>query len=367
MKVVLSGGGTGGHIYPALTIGEELCRLRPGTELLYIGTASGLEADLVPKAGIPFTTVASRGLNRKNLLASMQAAATALGGVWQSIGLLRQFQPQVVVGTGGYVCGPVLLAAFLLGIPTLIQEQNAIAGITNRLLSHVVDGVALGYAEASSRFSSRCCQVVTGNPVRREVLTAQREESLQKLGLSRSCKTLLVAGGSRGARSINQAMLEVHAALAAREDVQVLHITGKNEYNNVVDELRRRGLDEAPRLFVRPYLHEMPAALAAADLAVFRAGALGIAELTVRGIPAILVPYPYAAENHQEWNARVLANAGAAKVLGDAQLAEGLLQETVLALLDDSQQLTAMAEASKALGRPQAAKDIAEWAVKLAK
>ena len=175
MKVVLSGGGTGGHIYPALTIGEEICHLHPGTELLYIGTASGLEAELVPKAGIPFATVASRGLNRKNLLASMQAAATALGGVWQSIGLLRQFRPQVVVGTGGYVCGPVLLAAFLLGIPTLIQEQNAIAGITNRLLSHVVDGVALGYAEASSRFSGRCRQAVTGNPVRREVLTAQRE------------------------------------------------------------------------------------------------------------------------------------------------------------------------------------------------
>ena len=249
----------------------------------------------------------------------------------------------------------------------MIQEQNAIAGITNRLLSHVVDGVALGYAEASSRFSGRCRQAVTGNPVRREVLTAQREESLKQLGLSSSCKTLLVAGGSRGARSINQAMIEVHAALAMREDVQVLHITGKNEYNNVVDELRRRGLEEAPRLFVRPYLHEMPAALAAADLAVFRAGALGIAELTVRGVPAILVPYPYAAENHQEWNARVLANAGAAKVLGDAQLEEGLLQETVLTLLDDSQQLTAMAEASRALGRPQAARDIAEWAVKLVK
>ena len=343
MKVVLSGGGTGGHIYPALTIGEEICHLHPGTELLYIGTASGLEAELVPKAGILFATVASRGLNRKNLFASMQAAATALGGVWQSIGLLRQFRPQV------------------------IQEQNAIAGITNRLLSHVVDGVALGYAEASSRFSGRCRQAVTGNPVRREVLTAQREESLKQLGLSSSCKTLLVAGGSRGARSINQAMIEVHAALAMREDVQVLHITGKNEYNNVVDELRRRGLEEAPRLFVRPYLHEMPAALAAADLAVFRAGALGIAELTVRGVPAILVPYPYAAENHQEWNARVLANAGAAKVLGDAQLEEGLLQETVLTLLDDSQQLTAMAEASRALGRPQAARDIAEWAVKLVK
>ena len=227
--------------------------------------------------------------------------------------------------------------------------------------------MALGYAEASSRFSGRCRQAVTGNPVRREVLTAQREESLKQLGLSSSCKTLLVAGGSRGARSINQAMIEVHAALAMREDVQVLHITGKNEYNNVVDELRRRGLEEAPRLFVRPYLHEMPAALAAADLAVFRAGALGIAELTVRGVPAILVPYPYAAENHQEWNARVLANAGAAKVLGDAQLEEGLLQETVLTLLDDSQQLTAMAEASRALGRPQAARDIAEWAVKLVK
>ena len=341
--------------------------LCPGTELLYIGTASGLEADLVPKAKIPFATVASRGLNRKSLLDSIGAAVTALGGVWQSMRLLRRFRPQVVVGTGGYVCGPVLLAAFLLGIPTLIQEQNAIAGITNRLLSHVVDGVALGYAEASSRFSGRCCQTVTGNPVRREVLTAQREESLKQLGLSSSCKTLLVAGGSRGARSINQAMIEVHAVLAVRDDVQVLHITGKNEYNNVVDELRRRGLEGAPRLFVRPYLHEMPAALAVADLAVFRAGALGIAELTVRGVPAILVPYPHAAENHQEWNARVLANAGAAKVLGDAQMEDGLLQETVLALLDDSQQLTAMAEASRALGRPQAAKDIAEWVIKLAK
>lgn len=367
MKLVLSGGGTGGHIYPALTIGEEVRRLRPGAQVLYVGTAGGLEAELVPKAGLPFATIASRGLNRRSLLASLQAVGCSLGGVWQSLRLLRRFQPDVVVGTGGYVCGPVLLAAFLLGIPTLVQEQNAVAGVTNRLLARIADGVALGYAEASAQFPARCRLEVTGNPIRRQVLEATRLEGLRRLGLRTDCRTLLVSGGSRGARSINRAMGDVHAALAAREDVQVLHVTGQNEYNDVVEDLRRRGLEHAPRLVVRPYLHEMPEALAAADLAVFRAGALGIAELTARGVPAILVPYPYAAENHQEYNARVLERAGAAQVLQDAALATGCLKEAVLSLLAAPQQLAAMAEASRKLGRPEAARDIAQWVIRLGK
>ncbi|HWQ62255.1 MAG TPA: undecaprenyldiphospho-muramoylpentapeptide beta-N-acetylglucosaminyltransferase [Negativicutes bacterium] len=368
MKVIISGGGTGGHIYPALTIARAINDIQPA-DILFVGTRQGLEADIVPKEGFPFATVDAGGIERRLTWGNLRAIARTFAGLFEAYGVIRRFRPDIVIGTGGYVCGPVLLTASLLGIPALIQEQNVIPGVTNRILARFVAKIAAGYPEAANNFGANKDKViVTGNPVRREVLTATRAEGLESLGLSPDRLTLLVAGGSRGARSINTAMADVHARFAGRADIQILHATGSGEYNNIVGLLQERGIDPAKtgNISIVPYLYNMPQALAAADLAVFRAGAVGLAELTVRGIPAVLVPYPYAAENHQEFNARVLENRGAAVVIRDAELSGALLADTLEALLGDAARLRAMADASRQLGRPEAAAVIARLAIDIA-
>ncbi len=368
MKVIISGGGTGGHIYPALTIARAINDIQPA-DILFVGTGQGLEADIVPKEGFPFATVDAGGLERRLTLGNVRALFRTVAGLLESFVLVRRFRPDIVIGTGGYVCGPVLLAASLLGIPALIQEQNVIPGVTNRILARFVAKIAAGYDEAAQNFgANRDKVVVTGNPVRREVITAARAESLAALGLAPDKLTVLVAGGSRGARSINTAMADVHARFAGRPDIQILHATGSGEYNNIVGLLGQRGIDPAKtgNISIVPYLYNMPQALAAADLAIFRAGAIGLAELTVRGIPAVLIPYPYAAENHQEFNARVLEARGAAVVIRDADLSGGLLADTLETLLGDPARLQAMAAASRQLGRPEAAEAIAALAIDLA-
>lgn len=368
MRVIISGGGTGGHIYPALTIARAINDIQPA-DILFVGTRQGLEADIVPKEGFPFATVDAGGIDRRLTLDNLRALWRSFTGLFEAYGVIRRFRPDIVIGTGGYVCGPVLLTASLLGIPALIQEQNVIPGVTNRILARFVAKIAAGYPEAAKNFgANRDKVVVTGNPVRREVLTATREEGLKALGLSPDRLTVLVAGGSRGARSINTAMAEVHARFAGRDGIQILHATGSGEYNNIVGLLGEAGIDPAKtgNISIVPYLYNMPQALAAADLAVFRAGAIGLAELTARGIPAVLIPYPYAAENHQEFNARVLESRGAAHVIRDADLSGALLADTLEALLGDAARLRAMAEASRELGRPGAAAAIARLAVDIA-
>lgn len=365
MRIIISGGGTGGHIYPAITIARAIAGLTE-CEILFVGTKTGLEADIVPKEGFQFATVEAGGLERRLTLANVGALFRAAGGLFQSLTLIRRFRPDLVIGTGGYVCGPVLLTASLLGVPTIIQEQNVIPGVTNRILARFVRKIAVGYQEAGQFFGAgRDKVVVTGNPVRPDVLTATRRQGLDAFALSADRLTLLVAGGSRGARTINTAMVEVHRRFAGRGDLQILHVTGQNEYNNIVGLIREAGIDveKTGNITVVPYLYNMPEALAAADLAVFRAGAIGLAELTARGVPAVLVPYPYAAENHQEHNARVLENLGAAIVIRDAELSGERLADTVERLISDKAALAAMAEASRGLGRPEAAAAIARLAL----
>lgn len=365
MRVIISGGGTGGHIYPALAIAKELERLVPGTKILFVGTKEGLEADIVPKEGYMFTTVAVAGLERRLSWQNVLTLGRTINGLWQSRAIIHEFQPDIVIGTGGYVCGPVLLMASLLRIPTLVQEQNAIPGVTNKILGRFVDKIAVGYSEASRYFAAAKKVVVTGNPIRSNVMGITRDEGEQELGLASGKKTILVSGGSRGAQTINKAMIAVSKALAGRADIQVLHVTGKNDYNNIVGLYSQIGIEpeKSGNIIVRPYLYNMPHALAAADLAIFRAGAIGLAELTARGVPAILVPYPYAAENHQEHNAQVLEKNGAAVIIRDAELTSELLLSVIESLLSDPQKRLAMAQASKRMGRPNAAMQIAEMAI----
>lgn len=367
-RVIISGGGTGGHIYPAITIARAIADIEP-TEFLYVGSKIGLENTLIPNEGIPFVTIDVRGLERKISFRNLVTLGKTAGSLIKAEHIIHKFKPDVVIGTGGFVCGPVLLAASLSGIPTLVQEQNVIPGVTNTILSRFVKCVALGYEEAAERFKRKDILVYTGNPVRKDILTGTKGHGRALLGLDPDKFTLLVAGGSRGARSINNAMIEVHRYFRDSKDIQILHVTGDHEYDRVVGQLE--GIDGKGRYgegsHIIPYLHHMPEALAAADLAVYRAGAVGLAELTVRGLPAILIPYPYAAEDHQRYNAQALVMCGAAKMILDKMLTGRELLEEIVHLKNDPEALKRMAQASKSKGRPQAAHDIAELALSIAK
>lgn len=367
MRIIVSGGGTGGHIYPAITLIKTVQSLVKPCEILYVGTREGLEADIIPQEGLPFRTIDIRGFIRKLSVSNFVTLIKAVGSLWESRKIIRDFKPDLVIGTGGYVCGPVLLTASLMGIPTMVQEQNVIPGITNRILARFVAKIAVGYADTGKYFHDREKIVFTGNPIRPEVLTATRAEGFAELGLDPAKRTILISGGSRGARSINQAMLEVHRYFVQNKSVQLLHVTGKNEYNGIVGNLMQMGIDitSTGNISIKPYLHNMPKALAIADLAVFRAGAVGLAELTALGIPSVLIPYPYAAENHQELNARVMEQRGAAVVIRDCDLTGKRLLKAVRELIGDSARLAGMAQASKALGRPEAAENIARLAIEL--
>lgn len=366
-RVILSGGGTGGHIYPAITIGREIASLTEA-EFLYVGTDKGLEANLVPKEGFPFRTLPVQGLRRSLSVQNLVTLGKSMGSVLMAMRIISDFKPDVVIGTGGYVCGPMLLAASLRHIPTLIQEQNVIAGITNKILSRFVDVVAVGYEEAEKAFPKAKRVVYTGNPVRPDVLIDTREMGRQHFNLADDDFAVLIAGGSRGARSINTAMLEVHRHFKDQPHIKLIHVTGQQEYDSVLEQLGcKDGQSFSQSSLILPYLHDMPKGLAAADLAVFRAGAVGLAELTVRGIPSILIPYPYAAEDHQTYNARALVSAGAARLIIDRMLTGQDLISEIEYFKTHREELAHMAAAAKGIGRPQAARDLAELALEIAK
>lgn len=366
MRVIVSGGGTGGHIYPAVTLIREIQRQVPDAEFLYVGTKHGLESDIIPKEGLPFATVELQGFERRISLTNIKRAGTAMAGVAKAMRIVKRFRPDVAIGTGGYVCGPILLAASLLHVPSLIQEQNVMPGITNKLLSRFVSKVAVGVPEAVMQFPSNKV-VYTGNPIRREIMEADRAEGLSCFGFDPSKRTVLVSGGSRGARSINQAMIGILSEAVKNPEVQFLHVTGKRDYRDVMKELEAAGvsLEEAPHVRVEPYLYNMPQALAMSDLAIFRSGAIGMAELMARGIPSILIPYPYATENHQEHNARAAVVAGAARMILDKDLSAESLRGVLAELLQEKETLEKMKKCCLNLGKPKAAQEIASLAIQL--
>ena len=362
VKIIVSGGGTGGHIYPALTLINSIKAKRLDAEFLYVGTEKGLEADIVPKAGINFTALnLEGGLERHFTLENISRAANAIWSIKHAADIVKSFKPNVVVGTGGYVCGPILLAASLMKVPTLIQEQNAVAGVTNKILSKFVDKIAVGTQDALKNFPANKT-IYTGNPIRAEVLAAKKEDGLREFNFTADKPIVLISGGSRGARSINDAMIDVLKVAAQKNSAQFLHVTGKGEFDSVTKKLADV---DAPNIRIVPYLYNMPRAMAMADLAIFRAGATGLAELTARGVPAILIPYPYAAENHQEFNARALVDAGAARMILNKDLNAEILQKNLDELLFSPQTLKQMAKASLSLGKPNAADEIADMILNL--
>lgn len=360
MRFVITGGGTGGHIYPALAIAGGLQQRYPDCEIMYIGTTRGLEANIVPKSGYEFHAIRAVGIKRSITLQNLKVPWEAWAGLREAKRLIRNFSPNAVVGTGGYVCGPVVLAASRLKIPTLIHEQNALPGITNRILSRVVDRVVVTFEDSLKYFPPRQIIRLTGLPVRAEILTADRKQARKKFGIQAGELLVLSFGGSQGARSLNRAIAQGYSALADRRGLKWLHVTGLGQHTEFMDMLKSQGLDnkESDHFTIMPYLYEMPEALAAADLIVSRAGAATLAEITVRGLPALLVPFPYATGNHQEHNARALVSRGAAEMVLDAEFSGSVLLEKVDSLLADPKRLKDMVSASRQLGKPRALDDI---------
>lgn len=355
-RVLIAGGGTGGHLYPGLAIAERLRSL--GAECRFLGTRRGLEARVVPERGFPLHTVHARGLAGKPWQ-KLLALATLGRGFLESLWILNRYQPQMIVATGGYVCAPVLLASAFTRTPVLMLEQNALPGKVNRKLARLARRICLSFEESRKFFpSSRC--ILTGNPVREEILTATREQAREFLQIPEDRRVLLVTGASQGAASINEALLK--ALPAWREGAHnwtLLHLTGPAHQPQVQEKASQ--ILQGSMLDYRciGYMGEMHFAYAAADLVVSRAGATTLAELSARGLPSILIPYPWSAERHQDFNADTLVQRGAALKLDDSNLGE-LLGDAVSSLMEDSQRLGKMAQASLASGRPKAMHAILE-------
>lgn len=351
MKIVVSGGGTGGHIYPALALIREIKKDNKNAEFLYIGTEKGLESSLVPRENITFKSIHITGFKRKLSFENIKTVIRFIKGVQDSKKLLKEFQADVVIGTGGYVCGPVVYAASKLGIPTIIHEQNSVPGLTNKFLSKYVDKIALCFNEASPFFPQNKV-VLTGNPRASEVLGQDGIKGRLSAGLKTNLPLVLIVGGSRGAKPINEAVLKSLAQLGEKP-YQILYITGEVHYEEVRKEVELIG--NPKNVIIKPFIHNMPEILAGTDLTIARAGATTLAELTSLGIPSILIPSPYVTNNHQEKNARSLSDHGAAELLLEKELTGKKLVETMDQILMDEMKLNDMKKAAKELGIPDAA------------
>jgi UDP-N-acetylglucosamine--N-acetylmuramyl-(pentapeptide) pyrophosphoryl-undecaprenol N-acetylglucosamine transferase len=363
MKVVIGAGGTAGHVFPALAVARVLAE-RHDADVRFVGTERGLEATLVPAAGFPFTAVEAQPFVRTLSPVALRAPFALLRSVRRCRGVVAE--GDAVLGMGGYASGPVVVAAILSRRPVVLHEQNAVPGAANRLFARFSRTTALSFAEASTHLSRRAHTVVTGNPVREEILRVGEErqalakEALRDLDLEEGRRTIVVFGGSQGALHLDRAMVGAVALLRDREDLQILLLTGRAHHDVVSTSLPSSG-----GLVVRPmpFLDRMELAYAIADLVVARAGATTIAEVTACGIPALFVPYPYATAGHQEANARAVQRAGGASVLLDDQLEPEVLAERILSLVDHDERLEAMTERAAAFGKPDAAVRVAELVV----
>lgn len=297
MKVAVSGGGTGGHIYPALALIREIQKKDENVEFLYIGTEKGLESKLVPRENIPFKSIHITGFKRRISFENVKTILRFLKGVRDSKKMLKEFKPDVVIGTGGYVCGPVVYAAAKMGIPTIVHEQNSVPGLTNKFLSRYVDKIAICFEEAREFFPEQKV-ALTGNPRASEVLGQDGIKGRLSAGLKLKIPTVLIFGGSRGARPINEAVVKSLTELSGKP-YQVLYVTGDVHFEDVQKEVELVGNPE--NVIIKPFIHNMPEVLSGVDLTVARAGATTLAELTSLGIPSILIPSPYVTDNHQEY------------------------------------------------------------------
>lgn len=347
--VMLAGGGTGGHLFPGVAVARELRRRHARTRVVFVGVGRPLETRVLAAEGLPLERIRAAALVGRSLPGVLRGLGALLLGVLDAVQLLRRYRPRLVVGLGGYSSAAVILVALLRGVPTLLLEQNAVPGMTNRVFGRLVRGASLAYAEALPYFGGR--GFVTGNPVRAGFFDAPPARTV--LDEVR----VLVLGGSQGARALNAAMAEAAPRLAASgRSVRVMHQSGAADVESVQAAYRAANVTAQ----VTPFVDAIEQAVATADIVVCRAGALTLAELAAAGRPAILVPYPHAANDHQRSNAAVVARAGAVEVIDPDELGGEVLAVRLLALIGDDRRRLAMADASRRLGRPAAAASIVD-------
>ncbi|MDR0828384.1 MAG: undecaprenyldiphospho-muramoylpentapeptide beta-N-acetylglucosaminyltransferase [Desulfovibrio sp.] len=364
-RVILTTGGTGGHIFPALALAGELQKVRPDIDILFMGGGRGPEGELARKAGLEFVALPARGFSRN--LACMPALRDMLRSLVQALGHIKKFQPQVVIGFGGYAGFAGVLAARLKGLPTAIHEQNVMPGMSNRILARLARRVFLSLPDAGAFFDARKTEL-TGNPVRAEI-AALHERAKQKLAApaapapGKDAGHILVLGGSQGARALNNALIAMSGKLLDAGLTLTLQ-TGRDDYERVLAACREL---DADRLEIRPFISDMADAYARADLILCRAGASTLAEVCAAGLPSLLVPYPHAAHDHQRLNASALAAAGAARILEQESFATApdFLAQSLLDMLQDRESLRTMSGGALALARPEAAKSLAGAVLRL--
>jgi len=360
VRVVIAGGGTGGHLYPGIAVVRELLARQPDAQISFAGTSKGIEARVVPREGFALDLIRSGGLKGKSVADRARGAWLLPLGLADSWRIVSRRQPDLVIGVGGYSSGPVVLVAALRGVPTMLLEQNAVPGLTNRMLARVVKAAAVSFDSTQAFFGSKA--FVSGNPVRPEFVSAAGPNKESALDDQATVTRVLVFGGSQGAHAINVAMVEAAPQLAALgSHLRLVHQTGERDLEMVRTAYGRAGLQAD----VEPFFYDMGRQLGSADVIVSRAGATTLAEITAAGRAAILIPLPTATDDHQRRNAEAVAASGGAEVLLQKDLTGALLAQRLLALAGDRERRRTMAAAAKALARPDAAKVIVDRALEL--
>ncbi len=357
MKYLVTGGGTGGHIYPALAIIEEIKERDKEAEILYVGTEKGMEAEIVPKENINFKTIRVNGMPRSLNKQSFIAMKELMHGLKASKKIIKDFKPDIVIGTGGYVSGPIVYMGAKKGIPTLIHEQNAYPGVTNRILSRYVTRMAITFKEAKDRLNHKERVILTGNPIRKKTINVNSVEAYKNLGIDEKKTFILSFGGSGGQKKLNDSILDLIDKIKD-SDIELIHVTGKRLHDDFMNEFKRK--DVGANIKILPYLYNMPEALNIADLVITSAGAITLSEISAIGVPTILVPKGYTTENHQEFNARSFEAEGAAKVILEKDISGQLLYENIMEIINDDNLREQMAQNTKKLGKINASEKIYE-------
>lgn len=365
IRIIISGGGTGGHIFPAVSIAGALKKKYPGTEILFVGAEGRMEMQRVPAEGYSIVGLPICGLDRKNPLKNITVLLKFIKSLWKARKIIKDFKPHAAVGVGGYASGPTLKTAALMGIPTLIQEQNSYAGVTNKMLAKGAERICVAY-EGMERFFPKEKIILTGNPIRQGLADNQttREEGIRAFGLDPNKRTILIIGGSLGARTMNESVLQKLDMIKQTDDVQFIWQTGKFYHQEIQEQLKNHG--ELPMLYVTDFISRMDEAYAAADLVISRAGAGSISEFCVLKKPVILVPSPNVAEDHQTQNALALVKKEAALYIKDVEAPETLIPQAI-ATVTDKALLEKLSQNIVQLAYTNSAEIIADEVYKLAK
>lgn len=354
MKVIIAAAGTGGHINPALAIANKIKQEEKNSEIIFVGTDRGLENDLVPRAGYELKKIDAYGFNRQISIDNVKKMYKTFKSIGQAKKIIEDFKPDIMIGTGGYICLPVGIAASKYNVPIVLHESNAFPGVAIKMLAKKAETILVGFEDAKERIKNAKNVVVVGNPSKVKKLNfteKQKQEIINKIGLTDLSKPIvLVFGGSQGAQKINESFINIISKKLNR-DYQIIWATGPNQYDMIKTKLQSLNIsiNNIPNVKILPYIYNMEEVMNCVDLVVSRSGAMTITEISIVGKPSIFIPFPYATENHQEYNAKVLEKVGAAKIILDAKLDDNILNSTINEIISDKEKMCRMSENAHAV------------------